>query len=47
MEKLIIPNPICPNGYIYLSDAAAYLWSAFRLYIEPLKYYTICKPGSK
>lgn len=47
MEKQIIPNPICPNGCIYLSEATAYPWNAFRLYIEPLKYYTICKLGNK
>ena len=47
MEKQIIPNPICPNGCVYLSDTAAYPWKNFRLYTEPLKYYTICKLGSK
>lgn len=47
MEKLIIPNPICPKGCVYLSDATAYPWKDFRLYIEQSKYYTICKLGSK
>lgn len=47
MEKQIIPNPICPNGCIYLSNASAYPWQDFRLYIDQSKYYTICKLGSK
>lgn len=47
MKKLIIPNPICPNSCIYLSNATAYPRQAFRLYIEQSKYYTICILGNK